>query len=162
MVLDAPTEEEAEEIVTRMRKREILGMKISRSHSRKDKLDFERLGSLLRETSMKAGFILKRGDRVQTWQRRWFVATPQMFGYFVDERVSAPKRVILTREVTGIKSNVDALLDRRFSFALETPGRMYCFQCANERDHKRWIEAISEILSMESEATLAGPGGLVT
>mmetsp|Transcript_11225 Transcript_11225/g.39067 ORF Transcript_11225/g.39067 Transcript_11225/m.39067 type:complete len:344 (-) Transcript_11225:62-1093(-) len=147
-VVDLPGPREQAELAQLLRKREFLGFKIGRSHSKAEKQAFVRLGASIRATSIKAGFVMKRGDKVQNWQRRWFVISLTVLGYFLDEFQHAPKRVILNSEVTAIKSNMDKALGMRFAFALETKGRLYCFQAANERDRERWLEALAAVLNL--------------
>lgn len=158
-VVDLPDAQEQAELAALLRKRAFLGIKIGRSYSKSEKESFVRLGASIRATSIKAGFVMKRGDKVQTWTRRWFVISLSVLGYFLDEFQPAPKRVILNSEVTAIRRDEDEALGMRFTFALETKRRLYCFQAASDRDRDRWLEALEAVLNMTGAGALAAAEG---
>ena len=85
--------------VLKLRKKSFLGMRMKQRHSKTDLATFEALGALLRDQCVKAGFLQKRGDKHQSWKRRWCVLGPAGLAYFLDEFRLAPKGMVLSEEV---------------------------------------------------------------
>ena len=64
-----------------MRKKKILGIKVKQRHSKADVKAFDKLGSEMRASTRKAGFLMKRGGNHQNWKRRWCVLSALGLGY---------------------------------------------------------------------------------
>lgn len=132
-----------EDVVTRLRKKRFLGLKLKQRHSKADIKSFEALGAEMRKGVHKAGFLMKRGDSHQSWKRRWCILCPQGLGYFLDEYRFAPKGVVLAHEMEGVEADLDSELGLKFCFGVKTASRTYVIQAANQRDRQRWVRALA-------------------
>ena len=145
----------------RMRKKKFLGLKLKQRHTKADLRSFEQLGSAIRSTAAKSGFLVKRGDNHQTWKRRWCVlchyglayvchtlavaawaavsplapALVTVARYFLDEYRYAPKGVVLAHEMLEVVEDMDEELDSKFTFGVRTKKRTYVL--ALRRDKRR-------------------------
>ncbi len=115
--------------------------------SKKEVDDLEVLGTMLKSSASKAGFLFKRGQNHQSWKRRWCVLTPRLLGYFSDEFQNVPKGILDLREAKRLVPSAEAELGGlRLSFGIETEYRVFYFQATSDRDLQRWIESIRAVL----------------
>ena len=125
------------------RKSKVLGFSRHKKPSKTDMQKLTELAKGLKESAVKEGYLMKRGDHHKTWHRRWFALDKRMLGYFENSLDLKLKGAILMHEITKIEANMDEELQLPFAFGLQTPERTYCIQANSERDRKWWVAALS-------------------
>jgi hypothetical protein len=102
----------------------------------------------------KEGFLIKYGN--DNWKRRWVILTPDFLAYFTDEFENKPRGLVNLSEIqssNGIMSECDRSMlpdQKRFCFQLWVKDgsgvKEILFQAANDRDYRRWSDALIDSL----------------
>lgn len=115
---------------------------------------------------VRGGFLVKRGERIKTWKKRFFALVDGVALYFSDvngwkklleeeeERRNGnkPKNFISTAP-SGVFSlrGGELLLEERdddFQIAVRVPNRTYFLQASDEGERRRWVSSLSQCLFM--------------
>ena len=93
-------------------------------------------------TSRMSGYLLKRGDVVRNWKRRWFILTTEGFlEYYTSESDSKPLGTVLVSDRVIRLEDDSSKLN---AISIETPKRVY-FICADTSEERlAWFNALSE------------------
>ncbi|KAF0971568.1 hypothetical protein FDP41_010174 [Naegleria fowleri] len=94
----------------------------------------------VRET---AGFLLKVGQTVKSWKRRWFVFRKDLtFSYFKTVEDLKPIDTIDVSMEESLDISADVTQGKPFAFKLVTKDRTYYLCATNEDEKRRWISTL--------------------
>eukprot|EP00735_Rhodelphis_limneticus_P014986 TRINITY_DN9112_c0_g1::TRINITY_DN9112_c0_g1_i1::g.18218::m.18218 TRINITY_DN9112_c0_g1::TRINITY_DN9112_c0_g1_i1::g.18218 ORF type:complete len:180 (+),score=11.67,sp/Q9ST43/PH1_ARATH/41.23/3e-26,PH/PF00169.24/4.8e-23,PH_11/PF15413.1/5.1e-08,PH_3/PF14593.1/1.3e-08,PH_9/PF15410.1/0.00014,PH_8/PF15409.1/0.0023,PH_6/PF15406.1/0.015,PH_6/PF15406.1/1.9e+03 TRINITY_DN9112_c0_g1_i1:30-542(+) len=94
---------------------------------------------------LKEGWLTKQGGIIRNWKERWFILTDSQLVYFKDKDAIQPQALINLKQCTSIKG-AEELLQKDYSFQLQTPDRTYFFLASSEQDKTEWINAIGRAI----------------
>eukprot|EP00210_Caulerpa_lentillifera_P000048 g47.t1 len=105
----------------------------------------------------RTGWLMKQGEYIKTWRRRWFVLKEGhifWFKYSVVTRESVPRGVIPLRSCQSIKGAEDTL-NKPCSFEVTTTilDRMF-FIADTDKEKEDWINAIGRAIVSSSQSIL--------
>jgi len=96
--------------------------------------------------SIKEGFIVKEGESVQSWRKRWLVLSAESLAYFTAENKRLRKGSFKLDHV----HSVDVLSQykgKSYVFAVKCPTRTYYIQANDEEDRIDWINSINTAIN---------------
>eukprot|EP01091_Cochliopodium_minus_P014288 TRINITY_DN481_c0_g1_i2.p1 TRINITY_DN481_c0_g1~~TRINITY_DN481_c0_g1_i2.p1 ORF type:complete len:660 (-),score=256.17 TRINITY_DN481_c0_g1_i2:22-2001(-) len=110
-----------------------------------------------KEKANKKGFLIKRGEVVKNWKKRWFILldNPQSLLYYKNEKEKVPAGVI---DLKGSKiKEVDvSLYKKEFCFSLlpevsytknkKQTNRWYFVQAKSNEERDEWMKALQELI----------------
>jgi hypothetical protein len=93
------------------------------------------------------GYLVKQGNVVKSWNRRWFVLSlqQQALTYYQDRTERAQKGRILLSTMLDVCRNSADVKQAHFVYIV-TPGRMYTLEASNCRIADLWTRALRSIL----------------
>jgi len=100
----------------------------------------------------RAGWLMKRGDVVRTWRRRWFVLKDGKLFWFLDAHVtssSKPRGVIDMHSCLSSTSAFDKTGDAA-SFEITCARESRVFVAASEREKDAWLSSIGACIARAS------------
>ena len=102
----------------------------------------------------RAGWLMKRGDVVRTWRRRWFVLKDGKLFWFLDSNVTSSSK---TRGVIDMKyclSSTSAFekTGDEASFEITCMGESHVFVAASEREKDEWLSSVGACIARASRA----------
>lgn len=103
----------------------------------------ERLSRWVRQNEILSGFLMKRGDQVPSWKRRFFVLAPPLLVYYHRGGDDTPRGAIRLNEPFSISTEADSEHQYLpFFFMIRTPQRCYMFQADSGSTLQRWIDKL--------------------
>ncbi|GAQ81758.1 hypothetical protein KFL_000900130 [Klebsormidium nitens] len=102
----------------------------------------------------RAGWLMKQGEYIKTWRRRWFVLKDGKIFWFKDERVSrssVPRGVIPVKECLTIKGAEDAI-NKPHAFELSTVQDTFFFIADSDKEKEDWINAVGRSIVRRSRS----------
>jgi hypothetical protein len=119
---------------------------------------------------LRCGFMLKKGDRVKNWKRRFFVLKGDgEIAYYADKDNPKPRGVINLKDATNIVSNspassssvpsspsTSALTSASSSSTssnvidIHTPGRVWCLHFDSDQQKQQWLTTMSRFSGAEA------------
>ncbi|KAG0170063.1 hypothetical protein DFQ28_002588 [Apophysomyces sp. BC1034] len=93
------------------------------------------------EKAVKAGYLLKKGEKRRTWKKRWFVLRTTKMAMYKDSKEYKLLRIIDLHEIHSVVQ-VTSKNKYKHVFAIITPKRMYYVQAKDQQDMNAWFEAI--------------------
>lgn len=101
-----------------------------------------------------AGWLLKQGDVIRTWRRRWFVLKAGLLAWFKDANVtegSEPRGIIELHNCLSVRGAEDAL-NNAGAFEVSTTSRSMYFIAESAAERSNWINSIGRVLVQSSGA----------
>ena len=95
-------------------------------------------------TPEKEGFLLKRGETVKSWKKRWFLLQFPNLYYFSSSQISSNNLtgvIPLDTSVIMIKKQ-DKSINKVTQFQIETRTRTYYLRADTEEDLEQWVNTI--------------------
>lgn len=102
----------------------------------------------------RAGWLMKQGEYLKTWRRRWFVLKQGHIFWFLDEHVtkaSKPRGIILVSSCLTIKGAED-VLNKPHAFELSTSHETMYFIADNDKEKEDWINAVGRSIVRHSRS----------
>jgi hypothetical protein len=96
----------------------------------------------------RAGWLMKQGEHIKTWRRRWFVLKGGKIFWFKDQHVSAqsvPRGVIEVKQCLSVKGAEDAL-NKPCAFEISTHVDLMYFIADSDKEKEDWINAIGRAI----------------
>ena len=103
----------------------------------------------------RTGWLMKQGEYIKTWRRRWFVLKSGKLFWFKENHVlrsSKPRGIIPVASCLSVKGAEDTI-NKQFSFELTAHGRetMY-FIADSEKEKEDWINAVGRSIVQHSRS----------
>eukprot|EP00897_Mesotaenium_endlicherianum_P008994 jgi/Mesen1/8122/ME000437S07217 len=100
------------------------------------------------------GWLLKQGEYIKTWRKRWFILKQGKIFWFLDENVtpqSRPRGIISVSSCLTIKGAED-LLNRPYAFELSTNQETMFFIADNDKEKEDWINSVGRSIVRHSRS----------
>jgi len=100
----------------------------------------------------KTGWLMKQGDLISTWRRRWFVLKQGKIFWFKTDNVTpstACRGIIEVKECQSVKGAEDKV-SRPFAFELATMEKHMYFIAENDAEKEAWINSIGRAIVRHS------------
>eukprot|EP00270_Netrium_digitus_P022116 TRINITY_DN978_c0_g1_i1.p1 TRINITY_DN978_c0_g1~~TRINITY_DN978_c0_g1_i1.p1 ORF type:complete len:140 (+),score=20.87 TRINITY_DN978_c0_g1_i1:251-670(+) len=106
------------------------------------------------EQPERSGWLLKQGEYIKTWRRRWFVLKGGKIFWFKEQNVtpqSKPRGVIDVSRCLTIKGAED-ILNRPHAFELSTNADTMFFIADNDKEKEDWINSVGRAIVKHSKS----------
>ncbi|CAG9461373.1 unnamed protein product [Pedinophyceae sp. YPF-701] len=108
------------------------------------------------EKPERCGWLMKQGEYIKTWRRRWFVLKDGKIFWFKFDRVtrdSEPRGVIDVGKCLSVKG-AEETINKPHSFEIAMPGGSQFFIADEEKDKEDWINAVGRAIVRHSRSLL--------
>ena len=102
------------------------------------------------------GWLMKQGEVIKTWRRRWFVLKDGKLFWFLSEHVtpaSQTRGCIDVGKCLSVKGAEDAI-NRAFGFELSTRGDTKYFIADSAKEKEEWINSLGRAVVRHSRALI--------
>lgn len=94
--------------------------------------------------------MTKKGGRIATWKRRWFVLGPEKLEYFTDTDKKVQKGSVALKDVIEVGHILHET--RNYCIAIRTEKRLYVASCEDEATFDAWLAKLHEIQPKQLDA----------
>jgi len=104
----------------------------------------------------RTGWLMKQGEYIKTWRRRWFVLKQGKIFWFKSDIVtpdSVPRGVIEVRKCLSIKGAEDAI-NKPHAFEISTTDDNMFFIADSDKEKEDWINAVGRAIVKHSRSIL--------
>lgn len=104
----------------------------------------------------RAGWLMKQGEYIKTWRRRWFVLKQGKIFWFKSDIVtpdSIPRGVIEVNRCLSIKGAED-ILNKPHAFEVSTTDDSMFFIADTDKEKEDWINAVGRAIVRHSKSML--------
>ncbi|KAF9141825.1 hypothetical protein BG015_001158 [Linnemannia schmuckeri] len=91
---------------------------------------------------IKAGYLMKKGERIKIWKKRWFVLRTSKFAYYKDDKEYELLRILDVRDVH--RAAEVPVKHKSAVFVILTPRRTFTVQAKSVEEMQEWLQAISQ------------------
>ncbi|KAK9844674.1 hypothetical protein WJX74_005362 [Apatococcus lobatus] len=109
----------------------------------------------------RTGWLMKQGEYIKTWRRRWFVLKQGKIFWFKSDIVSPesiPRGVIEVNRCLSIKGAEDTI-NKPFAFEISTIDDSMFFIADSEKEKEDWINAVGRAIVRHSKSMLENEQG---
>jgi len=101
-------------------------------------------------TSIKQGYMEKKGQFHKTWKKRWFVLQPNyVLKYYKQHTSTDPQGSVDVSTVTNISSKMQSD-EKPFSFSLKAKDRTWWLACEDEQTKKDWVKVFMRLKDIKA------------
>jgi hypothetical protein len=104
----------------------------------------------------RSGWLMKQGEYIKTWRRRWFVLKQGKIYWFKSDVVtpdSIPRGVIEVKKCLSIKGAEDAI-NKPHAFEVSTTDCSMFFIADSDKEKEDWINAVGRAIVKHSRSLL--------
>ncbi|CAK0784358.1 Fatty acid synthase subunit beta [Coccomyxa viridis] len=104
----------------------------------------------------RTGWLMKQGEYIKTWRRRWFVLKQGKIFWFKSDIVtpdSTPRGVIEVNRCLSIKGAED-ILNKPHAFEVSTTDDSMFFIADTDKEKEDWINAVGRAIVRHSKSML--------
>lgn len=98
---------------------------------------------LQHETTVKAGYLYKRGEKRRTWKKRWFVLRSSRLAYYKNDKEYQLLRLIDLSDVHTVTAV--ELKRSQNGFGIVTPKRTFYIKAQDQVDMRDWITKLNQV-----------------
>ncbi|CAI8586297.1 unnamed protein product [Vicia faba] len=102
----------------------------------------------------RTGWLMKQGEYIKTWRRRWFVLKEGKLFWFKEStitRASKPRGVIPVASCLTVKGAED-ILHKAYSFELSTRADTMYFVADSDKEKEDWINSVGRSIVQHSRS----------
>ncbi|KAF9287550.1 hypothetical protein BGZ68_001647 [Mortierella alpina] len=99
-------------------------------------------GTLQDGQIIKAGYLMKKGERLKIWKRKWFVLRTSKLAYYKDNKEYELLRIIDIRDVH--RAAEVPVKHKSGGFVILTPRRTFTLQANDISEMRDWVHAINQ------------------
>ena len=102
----------------------------------------------------RTGWLMKQGEYIKTWRRRWFILKRGKLFWFKESiisRSSKPRGIIPVAACLTVKGAED-VLNRPFSFELTMGRETMYFIADSDKEKEEWINSIGRSIVQHSRS----------
>eukprot|EP00244_Chara_vulgaris_P004284 TRINITY_DN1849_c0_g1_i1.p1 TRINITY_DN1849_c0_g1~~TRINITY_DN1849_c0_g1_i1.p1 ORF type:complete len:150 (-),score=36.71 TRINITY_DN1849_c0_g1_i1:256-705(-) len=102
----------------------------------------------------RCGWLMKQGEYIKTWRRRWFVLKDGKIFWFKEERVtpsSKPRGIIPVNSCLTIKG-AEETINKPHAFELSTSTDTMYFIADSEKEKEDWINSVGRSIVRHSKS----------
>jgi len=104
----------------------------------------------------RAGWLMKQGEYIKTWRRRWFVLKQGKIFWFKSDVItpdSQPRGVIEVNKCLSIKGAEDRV-NKAHAFEISTVEESMFFIADSDKEKEDWINAVGRAIVRHSKSLL--------
>ncbi|GAM21478.1 hypothetical protein SAMD00019534_046530 [Acytostelium subglobosum LB1] len=103
---------------------------------------------------VRSGYLMKKGHKIKSWRRRWFVLRDGTLSYFKSPKDSAPAGTIPLADIEHLILDDESLAREGYShiFQIVTVKKIFVIAAENEGDYEEWTEMIQNAKLAVQEA----------
>lgn len=104
----------------------------------------------------RCGWLMKQGEYIKTWRRRWFVLKQDKIFWFKSDVVtpdSQPRGIIEVNKCLSIKGAEDTI-NKPHSFEISTADDSMYFIADSDKEKEDWINAVGRAIVKHSRSLL--------
>lgn len=107
--------------------------------------------NMITESTVKSGYLEKKGEKRKTWKKRWFVLRSSKLAYYKNDKEYQLLRFI---DVGDIKTVASVELKKSVNtFGIVTPKRTFYVRASSRSDMESWIEKLNEIMTQYAQSS---------
>lgn len=109
----------------------------------------------------RAGWLMKQGEFIKTWRRRYFVLKQGKIFWFKSDVItpdSIPRGVIEVNRCLSIKGAED-VINKPFAFEISTTENSMYFVADKDKEKEDWINSIGRAIVRHSKSMLDNDQG---
>ncbi|KAF9370472.1 hypothetical protein CPC16_003690, partial [Podila verticillata] len=91
---------------------------------------------------LKSGYLMKKGERIKIWKKKWFVLRTSKLAYYKDSKEYELVRIVDIRDIHRAAEVV--VKHKSFVFVILTPRRTFTVQAESAEDMEDWIRSINQ------------------
>ncbi|KAF9564860.1 hypothetical protein EC968_004389 [Mortierella alpina] len=99
-------------------------------------------GTLQDGQTIKAGYLMKKGERLKIWKKKWFVLRTSKLAYYKDNKEYELLRMIDIRDVH--RAAEVPVKHKSGVFVILTPRRTFTLQANDVSEMRDWVHAINQ------------------
>mmetsp|Transcript_32060 Transcript_32060/g.79261 ORF Transcript_32060/g.79261 Transcript_32060/m.79261 type:complete len:140 (-) Transcript_32060:189-608(-) len=102
----------------------------------------------------RSGWLMKQGDVIKTWRRRWFVLKQGKLFWFLSDKVaatSAARGVVDVGKCLSVKGAED-VINKAHGFELSTSAETKYFIADSSKEKEEWINSIGRAIVRHSNS----------
>lgn len=100
--------------------------------------------------------MTKKGGRISTWRRRWFVLGGEKLEYFTEQDRKVLKGYLLLKDLTEVGHILHET--RNFCIGLRTDKRLYVISCEDEPSFSAWLVKLQDIQPKQLDSEVRTQG----
>lgn len=108
------------------------------------------------EEPERCGWLMKQGEFLSSWRRRWFVLKDGRLFWFKTDHVTQgiePRGMIKIDNCLSIKGAEEAI-NRPFAFEVSTPDMSMYFIAESEKEKEDWINSVGRAIVRHSRCVM--------
>lgn len=107
--------------------------------------------NMINETTVKSGYLEKKGEKRKTWKKRWFVLRSSKLAYYKNDKEYQLLRFI---DVGDIKTVASVELKKSVhTFGIVTPKRTFYVRASSRPEMESWIETLNEVKTQYAQSS---------
>jgi hypothetical protein len=107
-------------------------------------------------TPERTGWLMKQGEYIKTWRRRWFILKQGRIFWFKTEYVtpdSVPRGIIEVEKCLSIKGAED-VVNKPHAFEISTNSDSMFYIADTDKEKEDWINAVGRAIVRHSKSML--------
>ena len=105
--------------------------------------------NMINETTVKSGYLEKKGEKRKTWKKRWFVLRSSKLAYYKNEKEYQLLRFI---DVGDIKTVASVELKKSVNtFGIVTPKRTFYVRASSRQEMESWIQVLNNVMTQYAQ-----------
>lgn len=107
--------------------------------------------NMINESTVKSGYLGKKGEKRKTWKKRWFVLRSSKLAYYKNEKEYQLLRFI---DVGDIKTVASVELKKSINtFGIVTPKRTFYVRASSRPEMESWIQVLNEVMTQYAQSS---------
>ncbi|CBQ67548.1 related to tandem ph domain-containing protein-2 (tapp2) [Sporisorium reilianum SRZ2] len=107
--------------------------------------------NMINESTVKSGYLEKKGEKRKTWKKRWFVLRSSKLAYYKNEKEYQLLRFI---DVGDIKTVASVELKKSINtFGIVTPKRTFYVRASSRPEMESWIRVLNEVMTQYAQSS---------
>ncbi|KAJ9476977.1 Carboxylesterase [Pseudozyma hubeiensis] len=107
--------------------------------------------NMINESTVKSGYLEKKGEKRKTWKKRWWVLRSSKLAYYKNDKEYQLLRFI---DVGDIKTVASVELKKSVNtFGIVTPKRTFYVRASSKADMESWIQVLNEVKTQYAQSS---------
>lgn len=107
--------------------------------------------NMFTESTVKSGYLEKKGEKRKTWKKRWWVLRSSKLAYYKNDKEYQLLRFI---DVGDIKTVASVELKKSTNtFGIVTPKRTFYVRASSKADMESWIRVLNEVKTQYAQSS---------
>lgn len=107
--------------------------------------------NMKQETTVKSGYLEKKGEKRKAWKKRWFVLRSSKLSYYKNDKEYQLLRFI---DIGDIKTVAAVEMKKSLhAFGIVTPKRTFYVRASSKVEMEAWIEALNDVKTQYAQSS---------